>query len=347
MRTLRNAVEQGKVHHAYLFVGSRGTGKTSMAKMLAACMNCEQRADGGAVRAVRVVHRDRQRDVAGRHRDGRGVEQLGRRHPRAARVRAVRAGVRAFEGLHPRRGAHAVLAGLERVPQDARGAAAAHDLRPRHHRGPEGPADGGRPLPPLRLRPPDGRADRRPSSRASPPRSRSRSLPTPSPCSPATRPARSATRSARSSSSSPTRAPTSPPTTSSPSSASPTSICSSRPSTPSPSGDARAAWLAAARLADTGRDIAQFLKDLEAHARDLLVVQTLGEVPARAAPDPRPRRAPRRAGRRASPDRASCACSTSWPRPCARSRTEPTPARAWRRRWSRPPRRRSTPRPAR
>src|SRR6478672_5207063 len=42
VRTLRNAVAQGKVHHAYLFVGSRGTGKTSMAKMLAACLNCEQ-----------------------------------------------------------------------------------------------------------------------------------------------------------------------------------------------------------------------------------------------------------------------------------------------------------------
>jgi DNA polymerase-3 subunit gamma/tau len=40
VRTLRNAVEQQKVHHAYLFVGSRGTGKTSMAKILAACMNC-------------------------------------------------------------------------------------------------------------------------------------------------------------------------------------------------------------------------------------------------------------------------------------------------------------------
>jgi DNA polymerase III subunit gamma/tau len=40
VRTLRNAVEQGKVHHAYLFVGSRGTGKTSMAKILAACLNC-------------------------------------------------------------------------------------------------------------------------------------------------------------------------------------------------------------------------------------------------------------------------------------------------------------------
>src|SRR5688500_9175664 len=34
VRTLRNAIEQGRVHHAYLFVGSRGTGKTSMAKIL-------------------------------------------------------------------------------------------------------------------------------------------------------------------------------------------------------------------------------------------------------------------------------------------------------------------------
>jgi DNA polymerase-3 subunit gamma/tau len=41
VRTLRNAIALDKVHHAYLFVGSRGTGKTSMAKLLACALNAE------------------------------------------------------------------------------------------------------------------------------------------------------------------------------------------------------------------------------------------------------------------------------------------------------------------
>ncbi len=40
MRTLSNAIERDRIHHAYLFVGSRGTGKTSIAKILARSLNC-------------------------------------------------------------------------------------------------------------------------------------------------------------------------------------------------------------------------------------------------------------------------------------------------------------------
>jgi len=66
VRTLKNALASGKLAHAYLLTGIRGVGKTTIARLLAMAVNCEQRTDGepcGTCDACRAISSGSSLDV--------------------------------------------------------------------------------------------------------------------------------------------------------------------------------------------------------------------------------------------------------------------------------------------
>jgi DNA polymerase III subunit gamma/tau len=286
VRTLRNAVQQGKVHHAYLFVGSRGTGKTSMAKMLAACMNCESgptvepcgRCEScvaiASATSLDVIEMD-----AASNNSVDDIREL-RESVQFAPV-SGRSKVYILDEAHmlSSQAWNAFLKTLEEPPPDTIFVLATTEAQKvlptvvdRCHR-----FDFARPTV-EQIAIVISRVANAESIEIAPDA--------------VALLARHATGSFRDALGTLEQLVT---------------YTGTRIATEDvlavlgvadadllfeafnavAAGDARAAWLAAARLADTGRDIAQFLKDLEAHARDLLVVQTLGEVPAelRLTPD--------------------------------------------------------------
>jgi DNA polymerase III subunit gamma/tau len=286
VRTLRNAVEQGKVHHAYLFVGSRGTGKTSMAKMLAACMNCihgptiepcgqcESCVSIASATSLDVIEMD-----AASNNSVDDIREL-RESVQFAPV-SGRSKVYILDEAHmlSSQAWNAFLKTLEEPPPDTIFVLATTEAQKvlptvvdRCHR-----FDFARPTV-EQIATVVTRVATAEEIEIAPDA--------------VALLARHATGSFRDALGTLEQLVTYTGT-----SVATDDVLAVLGVADSEllfdaldavaAGDARAAWLAAASLANTGRDVAQFLKDVEAHARDLLVVQTLGEVPAelRLTPD--------------------------------------------------------------
>ena len=161
VRTLRNAIEMDRVAHAYLFAGPRGTGKTSMAKILAKSLNCER---GPTVspclvcEACRSIHDATSIDVIELDAaSNRGIDDIREIVDKVAQ----RPAARSPQGVHRGRGPHAHQGGVQRRPEDARGAARARRLRALHHRDAVDAADHSQPLPAIRVPAPGAAGDRR------------------------------------------------------------------------------------------------------------------------------------------------------------------------------------------
>ena len=160
VRTVSNAFEAGRIPQAWILTGVRGVGKTTTARILARALNYElpdgsiTGADHRHAGARRPLPGDHGKPASRRDRDGRRFAQWRRRRARRSMTpSATRRCQRPLQGLHPRRSAHAVWRRLQCAAQDTGRAAAARQIRVRHHRNPQGADHRAVALPALRSAP--------------------------------------------------------------------------------------------------------------------------------------------------------------------------------------------------